>query len=136
MRKYGLHLVVILFMTLFIVGCNQDEKEPELVVEDHESGENVTLAEEFIVMLNEGQFEEATGYFDETMTAELRPAALEEIWNTTQEQVGKFIDQEYGSIQETEGYQVVFIKGLFEKQDVVFTVTFDENQKIAGFFIQ
>ncbi|WP_419865748.1 DUF3887 domain-containing protein [Bacillus dakarensis] len=46
------------------------------------------------------------------------------------------MDQEYTSTQESDGYQVFQLSGLYKNQDVIFTVTVDEDNQIAGFFIQ
>ncbi len=94
------------------------------------------MAITFIDELNEGNYEEATGNFDETMNEQVGAADLKEIWTDLNSQLGDFIDQEYNKTEEADGYQVVFITGTFNDADVTFQVTFDENEQIAGFFVQ
>lgn len=129
MAKKFLRMVLILFLgAIMLVSCNQTDEPSEEVIQK---------AEMYIHLLAEGKFEEAVEYFDETMKAELPPEALEEIWESLLEQVGDFIDQEFDSTKQTgDGYQLVLIDGLFEATDVTFTVTFDENEQIAGFFMK
>ena len=103
---------------------------------DEDTEEIVTLAEEFIGQLANGEFETATQHFNGTMEAQLTPVALDELWVALEDQLGGFIDQEYSSIEQVDDHQVVLIDGLFESADVVFSVTFDNNNQIAGFYIQ
>lgn len=103
---------------------------------DEDTEEIVNLAEEFIEQLANGEFEIATQHFNGTMEAQLTPVALDELWVALEDQLGGFIDQEYSSIEQVDDHQVVLIDGLFESADVVFSVTFDNNNQIAGFYIQ
>lgn len=133
-----------------MAGCGQaDEQEKnqtndqsnEQLEEEYgeldDTEEMIEKAESYISLLAEGEYEEVVKYFDETMKAELTPDALEEIWETLLEQAGNFIDQEFDSTEQVDdGYQLVFINGLFEATDVTFTITFDEDGQIAGFFMK
>lgn len=133
-----------------MAGCGQaDEQEKnqtndqsnEQLEEEYgeldDTEEMIEKAESYISLLAEGEYEEVVKYFDETMKAELTPDALEEIWKTLLEQAGNFIDQEFDSTEQVDdGYQLVFINGLFEATDVTFTITFDEDGQIAGFFMK
>ncbi|WP_163579753.1 DUF3887 domain-containing protein [Gracilibacillus saliphilus] len=143
---------VLLFISIFIifalVACTGDSdkelsedtaeeaKNEEMSEQENPQSEKIIgIADSFIEDIATGEYEAAGEHFDDTMKEELTPDALEDLWRTLQDQVGTYIDHEYSSTQEADGYQVVLLDGLFESSDVVFQVTFDDNQKIAGFFI-
>ncbi|MBN6206611.1 DUF3887 domain-containing protein [Ralstonia pickettii] len=139
---------------VLLAGCNQDEEPADQGTEeqrdeqtasdaeDGAAGENqedeaqIDMAKGFIDQLNEGNYEEATENFDDTMNEQVTAADLEEIWTGLNSQLGDFIDQDYDRTEEADGYQVVLITGTFNDADVTFQVTFDENGQIAGFFVQ
>src|SRR5690625_195916 len=128
MKRYILTLVVILFGSIFLIGCSETDESGELERE---------MAETFITQLDEGEYEEAFKNFDETMKAEITPEGLEEIWETLVGQIGQFIDQEFDSIKKTDSaHNTVFIKGLFEADEVTFIITFNKDEQIAGFYVQ
>ncbi|GEM_PF-1276795 len=154
MKKFQWIGLVMAFALVLLAGCNQAEEPADQSTEQQEdtqtpSGEKDETSEEnqadealidmaitFIDELNEGNYEEATENFDETMNEQVGAADLEEIWTDLNSQLGDFIDQEYNKTEEADGYQVVFITGIFNDADVTFQVTFDENEQIAGFFVQ
>jgi major membrane immunogen (membrane-anchored lipoprotein) len=157
MKKIKL-IPFVLLMVLLFTGCNQDNKEPEDVTNqgvNEETTENQTseetgnektdksqdnseiidIAETFINLLNDGEYEKATENFDETMNKEMGPDKLKELWEAIEIEFGNFIDQDYDSTGEHEEYQLVFIKATFNDQDVTFRIVFNENNEIAGLFV-
>jgi len=152
MKKIQWAGVPLMAVVILLAGCNQAEDQSEQsnpsmenaeIEEDEqtqadsqENDELVSKAETFINQLSEGKYEEATEDFDETMAEQLGATELEELWETLQDQLGDFIDYEYHSTEEAEGYQVVLLTGIFNEADVAFQVTFDDNQQIAGFYVQ
>lgn len=137
-RKQLKVLFSLLLLVFIAVGCSQKEEEPKNQGEtnNEKNEELVTIAETFIAQLAEGEYKAATEKFDETMSREMPASQLREVWTQLESQIGNYIDQEYDSTVEQEGYQIVLIKGLFEGQDVLFSVTIDENNHIAGFFVR
>ncbi|MFD1848455.1 DUF3887 domain-containing protein [Oceanobacillus bengalensis] len=138
MKKKHYYILISMFLILFIAGCADDESEQkeEEFQESAEKDANIVFAEEFVMFLNEGRYEDATEYYDETMKDELPASELEEAWTSLEEQFGSFVSQEYQSTEKLEGYDVVLINGSFEEQDVVFQITLDQNEKIAGFYVK
>lgn len=139
--------VILLLMTslVLLAACNQGDEQDEAIekateeeagIENEADQEVIALAENFIAQLSEGQYEEAADKFDETMTEQLSPEELEELWESLKSQLGELIDYEYNRIEPVEGYEVVLINGVFNNADATFQVTVDEDQQIAGFYIQ
>lgn len=154
MRKLQWIGLSMLAVMALLSGCNQAEEQEELADENREEeqveeeteeqssaeGEEnellISMAETFINQLNEGKYEEATENFDGTMSELLAAKDLEELWVGLNSQIGDFIDQEYASTEEADGHQVVLITGTFNDADVMFQVTFNKNEEIAGFYVQ
>lgn len=132
MKKIQLLTLVMMFFVI-IAGCNKQETKDE---PKDETNQLVTFAEEFLTQLSEGKYTEAMDRFDETMSAQLTASDLETLWQTLEQQIGKQVTIIYNSTQEVDGYQVVLFDGTFEAADVVFRVSFDDENQIAGFFIQ
>lgn len=133
---------------VLLAGCN-DAEEPIVPAEDDAAQtedlaevevvadeEVIRIAENFIEQLTQGQYEEATEKFDETMKEQLTAAELEQLWESLNEQLGEFIDHEYNQTEIVNDYQVVLIDGVFNDADARFQVTIDANKEIAGFYIQ
>src|SRR5690625_4989455 len=114
MRKLKWMGFVMVVVLVFFSGCTQNEDPPEDEVNQEgeeqttgdreENEEIITLAEEFINQLNDGEYEAATENFDETMAAEIDADGLEELWGSLESEFGDFKDQEYVSTAEAEGY--------------------------------
>lgn len=133
---------------LLLAACSEaEEQEPvnentgeteEQATDEHAADDAVVgMAEEFIGQLNEGQYEEATEKFDETMREQLGPEELEELWISLEDQLGELVDYEYDRTETVDGgYEVILINGVFHDADATFQVTVDGNEEIAGFYIQ
>ncbi|MFA9556331.1 DUF3887 domain-containing protein [Evansella sp. AB-rgal1] len=136
MSKYRIGLYSLM-MVLFLAACNNGNDDGTNNAEEslNKEAKRVELAENFISLITEGDFEAATEHFDETMSDELPPEVLEELWESFQNQFGSFLEQKYLRTEATENYQVVFIQGLFEGTEAEFSITFDEELQIAGFFV-
>lgn len=145
MKKLKLVGVVMLVILVFFTGCAQNEAPPEddssqeipeQVTSDVEENEEIiNMAEEFINQLNDGEYDKATENFDAAMKDAIDAEGLEELWVEIENEFGNFISQEYDSTAESEGYQSVFIKGIFNDNNVTFQVSFNENNEISGFFL-
>jgi protein involved in sex pheromone biosynthesis len=142
-------MILLLAAILFLTACNTEEEEAtednagddEAQTEEavqNESGadeEIVAVAEEFIGNLSEGEYEEAAGITDETFEEQADAGQLQDIWQSLENQLGKFVDYEYNKTEVVDEYDVVLINGVFNDADVTFQVTVSENQKVAGFYI-
>ncbi|GGN64775.1 MULTISPECIES: DUF3887 domain-containing protein [Oceanobacillus] len=152
MKKLQVVSFLLIAAILFLAGCSGGKNTEESVetpeegiepAEEQTTDENgdgtrdeaVVVAEEFIDQLSDGQYEEATENFDETMAAQVGAEELQEIWGSLEEQLGDFIAFEYKETEEVEDHEVVLIKGVFNDADITFQVTVNENMEIAGFYM-
>lgn len=123
LQKSGVILLVVLVM-LLLVGCRT-------------YGEPIAVAaEDFINKLSQGEFKEAAEYFNDNMKKELSPSQLENAWEILMEKGGRFIEQRYREVVEFDFHRVILITGVFEKADVEFRITFNEDEEIAGLYIK
>jgi len=94
-----------------------------------------TLAKDFIQLLADGDFSEATENFDDAMKKAAPPEKLRQIWNSLVTQHGRF-EKQLGTRMETILlYKAVFVTCQFEKMVVDLQITFDTANQIAGFHI-
>lgn len=142
MKKLKNILVFLLAGFLLVAGCSgggNDEATEQTDVDqskDNVDSEVVAVAENFIDQMNEGQYEAAVETFDETMAEQLGAEELEELWESLLKQLGDFIEYEYDETHEVDGFQVVFLKGIFNDQNAILQVTVDDDKNIAGFFVR
>ncbi|MBU9722048.1 MULTISPECIES: DUF3887 domain-containing protein [Bacillaceae] len=124
-------LVILIVLMLVFTACNDENNENN----ENNDGHRET-AGEFLQLVTSEEFDEAVSYFDETMSDGLSSAELSEIWDLLLIQAGAFIDYEYNRTEEIDDLKRVVYTGLFEATEVTFLVVVDEDQKVAGFFIQ
>lgn len=125
-------MIMILIM---LVACTANEDpltEDGNDIETEESARINQIAEEFISLLAEGQFEEASRFGDDTIKAD----DLKSTWDTLQQQIGDMVEQEYSTTTELNGLDVVMITGHFEQTEVMFNISFNQENQIAGFYVQ
>lgn len=137
--------LITLGVLVLLTGCTESEEPfeddpsqelPEQVTSDIvENQEIIKMAEEFINQLNEGDYDRATENFDGGMNDAIDAEGLEQLWLELENELGNFISQEFDSTSESEGYQIVFITGIFNDRDITFQVVFNENNEISGFFL-
>lgn len=135
MLKQPRNLYLLIFLTLLLSACDGGEAREDEFQESAETHANITFAEELIMFVSEGNYKQATQYFNSTMKEELPAEEIENVWNSLEDQLGKFVKQEYDRTESKDDYDIIFINGKFEKGDVVFQVTIDQDEKIAGFYI-
>ncbi len=96
--------------------------------------EHTRLAEEFLSLLQTGQFEPAADMFDETVRGQVSPEQLGEYWKTVNIQAGPFQEHYNTRTEQSHGYDIVHLDCHFENVDLAIKVVFDANLRIAGFF--
>jgi hypothetical protein len=92
-----------------------------------------TKARNFVDLLGSGEFDDAYGLFNETMTEAITVEDLEAIWDATINQVGEFKGVVKTRTATEMGYELVYVTTEFESTSLDIQVAFDEESKIAGF---
>lgn len=134
MSKRIFVIMVSAFAMLTILAACQDESKEE---ESADATAEET-AEVFLNHLAEEAYDDAYELLDETMENEIDPSDLEELWTALNQQLGDHIEFEYQHIEEgtDDAFDIVIIDSHHEKEDVTFRVTINEDQEVAGFFLE
>lgn len=144
---------LLLMMTLIftVVACtNDDDKTSDdkanaeqtsdvpIVLGQTTDKEVEVIATEFVADILNKEF--AKAYNDYDFTSEMKDAiseaALGEILIVTKSGYGDFVKDEPNYIVETDEYKAVYVQIEFDKSKMAFQVSFDVDNKIAGFFFQ
>jgi len=120
-------------MLTMLAACQDESKEEESADATAEE-----TAEVFLDHLAEEAYDDAYDLLDETMENEIDPSDLEELWTALNQQLGDHIEFEYQHIEEgtDDDFDIVIIDSHHEKEDVTFRVTINEDQEVAGFFLE
>lgn len=110
------------------MGCSNDK------LSDKEKENYIKKAEEVVQLLNEEKYSEVTVQLDSKMSAALTEEQLAELSPTRQS--GKFKKFAKGSVEEKEGVKIVILVAEYEKGNRTYTISFDSEDKIAGFYIK
>lgn len=124
-------LISLVFLSLiFLIGCDIGEEIMQ------QTDQAIEIASTFVDHLHKGEYAEATQLFDQKFQEELSEDELAEAWHQITEQFGAYIGHEYKEIKSLAQYQVIVIEATFPENNVFFEISFDENNKIAGFSIR
>lgn len=119
---------MLMCLLVGLIACSQNNPQETL---DESANINV-IAEEFISLLASSQFEEASQLGDASIKAD----DLKHTWESLEKQIGDMIEQEHSTTTVVNGLDVVMIIGRFNDTDVMFNISFNEDQQIVGFYVQ
>ncbi len=95
----------------------------------------VLKAEKFLDDLVAGKYEEAAGSFDSLVAARLPAPLLQQVWESLQQQVGKFESYEHYSVARSDPYFMIFLTCRFEKNVLLdLKLVYDDSGRISGIF--
>ena len=104
-------------------------------VDEDVSEKYIKKAEEIVVLLNDANYQEVHAMFNEEMAVGLPVVAMEELTSVF-EQSGDFEKINKSSIEEKDGYYVVVLAANYSGENRVFTISFNDQDEVAGLFIQ
>lgn len=97
-------------------------------------------AEEIIRLYSDNEFEAVTGYMNEEMKQVLNAATLQYTKSQMKEDFGELLafGNMYASEAKQSGarYAMVQVSVSYSEMSVTYTITFDEEMKLAGFFVK
>ncbi|PIC55940.1 hypothetical protein CSV80_16980 [Sporosarcina sp. P12(2017)] len=123
-------LVILAIATVFLLAACGKNK-----VDDSATKEYIKKSKETITLFNEEKFDEMRSMFDATMKDALSVEQLQEVSDIVKES-GEFISFEKESIAKKEQYFVATIAAKYKEDNRVYTITLDEQQRVAGFFVK
>lgn len=127
MRK--LLLVMFSVVAMFVLAACGNK------VDEDVSGKYITKAEEIVALLNDANYQEVHAMFDEEMAVGLPEEAMVELTPII-EQSGDFEKINKSSVEEKDGYYIVVLAANYSEENRVFTISFNDQDEVAGLFIQ
>jgi dienelactone hydrolase len=121
---YRISVIAVLILLCFVVACGK---------KGGESNVN-NMASDFIQKLVDHEFMSAVGDFDSTMTAQLPPQRLQEVWSTVLNQYGAFQKQVDSHVEISPFYTRINNICQFERGSLNIRIVFDKEKRIAGLF--
>lgn len=128
MKKLRVPMVAIVLMFV-LVACGGNK------VDDATAEKYIALAEEIIELLNEGSYEAIYDTFNDEMKAGLPVENMKELEPIIEES-GTLQKINKASVEENEGLYVTVLVAKYSKENRVFTISFNDENEVAGLFIQ
>lgn len=123
-------LLCIGLISLFLSGCTAklDENFDEAVLKEK--------AIEVVTYLNEDKFEEVSAMGDENMNTPELANKLKEAWLPTKTNFGSFKEFDKFDYTSKDGNAIVIAIASYENNKVQFTISFNSDMKLAGFYFK
>lgn len=86
---------------------------------------------DFVSLLADRKFDEATSWFDPTMAAAMPAGKLEQAWDSLSP-LGTYRSQSGVRTANEQGYEAVYVTCEFEKGTITVKVVFDGSGKVGG----
>lgn len=127
MKKWQLIVCSIVAMVLLAACGNKVDEETENTY--------VEKAEAIVHYLNEGKFDQVFDKLNASMQSQVTAEQLAEI-KPVLEASGDYEGIEKQSVEEKDNIKIVVIVGKHSEENRIYTVSYDENDEIAGLFVQ
>ena len=127
MRK--LLLVMFSVVAMFVLAACGNK------VDEDVSEKYISKAEEIVALLNDANYEEVHAMFDEDMKVGLPAEAMVELTPVI-EQSGDFEKVNKSSVEEKDGYYMVVLAVNYSEENRVFTISFNDQDEVAGLWIK
>ena len=123
--KHYTHLLVSLLLAVSFISCGEKG-------DSQKAGDYTSLAEQFVKMLVNEEYEKAAQSFDKTMENTLTADKLEIAWQNLTTQVGHYKRQLGVRQTKDQGYDIVFVSCEFEKNNADIKIVFNNAKEISG----
>lgn len=100
------------------------------------AGDVEGLARDVVADLSARGFDRVSKRFDPQMAAALPTPKLASVWDGVVSQFGAFKSIKSVRIEPKDAYQVALIAAVFEKSDLLITLSFDGQGRVAGMFFK
>lgn len=128
MRKMLMVLVSILLVGI-LVACGGN-KVDEATAEKYSA-----KAEEVILLLNDGDYEAVYERLNSQMQAGLPVSEMEELTPIIEDS-GSFEEISKASVEEKDAVYITVSQAIYTDKKRIYTISFDQNDEIAGLFIK
>jgi len=128
MRKFSLIVFTFSIMMVF-VACGGKE------VDGSTADKYSAQAEGVIELLNESKYEEVRAMFDEEMKKALSLEGMDDLTPIIND-AGDFEKIEKSSVKEKDGYYTAVLVAKYSDENLVYTISFNNDDEVAGLFIK
>jgi len=129
MKRSMFITILVTMLMLLLAACGGNK------VDDATAEKYITQAEEIVALLNEQHYEEIHAKFNDEMKAGLPVEDMEELTPIIEES-GNFQEMDKASVEEEDGLYVTVLVAKYSNENRVFTITFNEDEEVAGLFIK
>ncbi|MFR9240097.1 MAG: DUF3887 domain-containing protein [Clostridium baratii] len=129
--KKLLSVFMVLFCGIIIVGCGNQKLSSNYSEEKLKAA-----AEETINNLNNNKYDEIVNGSRESLKAQLPKDKIKEAWEPLQEHLGSYKEISRISFQEKDGIAIVVAIVQYEEGKVQFTLSYDEDMKLAAIYMK
>lgn len=124
-------LLILLFSIIFgLAACSGNS------VDEQTSEELTERTEQVVELLNNQEYTEVVEHFDETMAAQLPAETIEGELGPIINESGSFETFEKSSVEERDGGYTVTLVAKYSEMKRVYTVSYNIDDQISGFFIK
>jgi len=127
MRK--LLLVMFSVVAMFVLAACGNK------VDEDVSGKYIGKAEEIVSLLQDANYQEVHTLLDEEMKIGLPEEAMGD-FSPIFEQSGDFEKVNKSSVEEKDGYYIVVLAVNYSEENRVFTITFNDQDEVAGLYVK
>jgi len=128
MRIVPLITFSVLLM-IVLVACGGKE------ITGSDANKYVAQAEGVIGQLNDSKYEEVRAMFDEEMKKALSLEAMDDLTPIIND-AGNFEKIKKGTVKEKDGYYTEVLTAKYSEGELVYTISFNGNDEVAGLFIK
>lgn len=130
MKKMKLLLIMVLGCVM-LVGCSSSK-----LSESFDEQELKTTTEEVIQMLYNGEYDKIEAMSNEVLIDAKVTEKLSEVWEPLAKDLGKFESYEKEAVVGKDNDATVIVITKFENGKVQFTISYNEDMELIGFFIK
>lgn len=124
-------ILLILLCGAILVGCGA------ATLSDNYSEESLKNASEKLIMdISNEKYEEVYSNLSEKMKSSISEEKLKEVWSSSKGDRGSYKSMNKIAFQEKEGIAVVVILAEYEKSKVQFTISFNKEMEVEGFYFK
>lgn len=124
MKKYR-HLLFIFLISSIFMTCTENDSGKKTV-------DYTPLAEKFVQLLVNEEYEKAVQNFDATMKGALSVNKLDNVWQNLIARVGHYKKQVGLRQTKEQGFDIVYVTCEFEKAKADIKVVFNDAKEITG----
>lgn len=104
-------------------------------VDDATSEKYISKAENIVSLLNEGKYQEVHAMFDDEMKTGLPEDQMKELTPIIEES-GNYEKIDKSSVEKKDGFYIVVLVAKYSNENRVFTITFNDQDEVAGLYIK